>query len=74
MRLMDFHALAVFLSVLVYAMTTEALKAEWAKTLARLFAFLLFVWGIYAIHPLCSVLAVAFAFSFAICRGVDGAE
>lgn len=55
-------------------MTTEALKAEWAKTLARLFAFLLFVWGIYAIHPLCSVLAVAFAFSFAVCRGVDGKE
>ena len=71
---MDFHALAIFLSLLVYAMTTEALKAEWAKTLAKLFAFLLFLWGIYAIHPLCSILAVAFALSFAICRGVDGAE
>lgn len=67
---MDFHALAVFLSILVYVMTPEAFKAEWAKTIARLLAFFLFVWGIYAIHPLCSVLAVVFAFSFVICRGI----
>lgn len=74
MRYMDFHALAIFLSILVYVMTPEAFKAEWAKTIARLFAFFLFVWGIYAIHPICSVLAGALAFSFAICRGIDRAE
>ncbi len=42
---MDFHVLAIFLSIIIYDMTPEAFKEKWAKTIARLCAFFLFVWG-----------------------------
>lgn len=69
---MNFQVLAIIVSLLMYALAPEAFTSSWAKGIARLVAFFLFVWGLSAIHPLCTILAVSFAFAYVLYYGIKG--